>query len=137
VELGGCKFTRLRLNRSSGLSLKKEGYITGAFWLAHYGVKRVALGLYPPRKLYMHEHEFITDPPITQVLICENAVEVVTSGPAGVAILRVPEGIRVGDLLECLRKLEPVRSRSHTHAKYYVRFVWQLQWTDEDEGRRT
>ncbi|KAM0692418.1 hypothetical protein Q7P36_008621 [Cladosporium allicinum] len=120
VESGGCKFTRLKLNRSSGLPLKKEGYITRTFWFAHYGVKRVAF-----------------DPPITQVLICENAVEVVTSGPSGVAILRVPEGIRVGDLLECLRKLEPVRSRSHTHAKYYVRFAWQLQWTDEDEGRLT
>ena len=73
----------------------------------------------------MHEHEFITDPPITQVLICENAVEVVTSGPSGVAILRVPEGIRVGDLLECLRKLEPDLNLTYLHAKYVVRFAWQ------------
>jgi hypothetical protein len=137
VESGGNMYKMLELNRSSaGLALKKEGRMI--FGRRFYAVKQVSLGLCNAKKLYMHEHEFITDPPITQVLICEkpNGCGVVASGFAG-AILRVRGGIRVGDLLECLRKLDPNLTRTKLHAKYYVRFAWQLQWTDEDEGRRT
>lgn len=139
VESGGNIHAELKLNRSSaGLALRK----IPRFISRHHPsvpVKQASLGLYNAKKLYMHENEFITDPPITQVLICENPnrMGVVASGFAGVAILRVRGGIRVGDLLECLKKLDPNLTRTKLHAKYYVRFAWQLQWTDEDEGRRT
>jgi hypothetical protein len=140
VESGGNMYgyyQTLELNRSpAGLVLKKEGRMI--FGRRFDAVKQVSLGLCNAKKLYMHEHEFITDPPITQVLIDEklNRMGVVASGFAG-AVLRVRGGIRVGDLLECLRKLDPNLTRTKLHAKYYVRFAWQLQWTDEDEGRRT
>jgi hypothetical protein len=45
-----------------------------------------------------HEHEFITDPPITQALI--NA----RRGGEENAILRVREGIRIGDLVHYFKK---------------------------------
>jgi hypothetical protein len=138
VESGGNIHAELKLNRSSAGLLKK----VPRFISRHHPsvpAKQADLGLYDAKKLYMHENEFITDPPITQVLIRENPnrMGVVASGFAEVAILRVRGGIRVGDLLECLRKLDPNLTRSKLHAKYYVRFAWQLQWTDEDEGRRT
>lgn len=124
VESGGNYSTVLKLNRSSaGLAIKKKGSIIPRYPFFGSAARQVSLGLYNAKKLYMHEHEFITDPPITQVLICQKT-RVVASGFAG-AILRVRGGIRVGDLLECLRKLEPDLSLTYLHAKYVVRFAWQ------------
>lgn len=113
----------LKLNRPSGLALRKIRAIT---YRDHYGVSGVGLGLYNRKKLLMHKQEFITDPPITQVLICANHTSI-----SGVASLRIRGGIRTRDLLECLEKLNPSLSRTLSHAKYYVRFANQLRSNTE------
>jgi hypothetical protein len=46
-----------------------------------------------------HEHEFITNPPLTQVTMT------VIRRPEEGAILRIPGGIRMGDLVGTARKL--------------------------------
>jgi len=45
-----------------------------------------------------HEHEFITDPPVTQVMV-DRVWE-----PRCQAILRIREGVRIGDLVDCITK---------------------------------
>jgi hypothetical protein len=124
--------SQLKPNHFSGLALKMQWsfiMIPGQSGPGFPCLKEDRLGLYNAKKLYMHQREFITNPPITHVTMCGPGAPV----SAGVASLRVPEGIRVGDLLECLKKLDPFLSRYQLHKKYYVRFAWQLRGTYEDE----
>jgi hypothetical protein len=129
VESGGGEFMGLKHNGSSGLPLKKVHAYN--FHRSDYAAKTVGLGLYNRKKLLMHENEFITYPPITQVLICAKHTGRWYSGirDRGVASLRVRGGIRIRDLLECLEKLDPTLTRTCLHARYYVRFAWQSRGT--------
>jgi hypothetical protein len=131
VESGGREFMRLKHNGSSGLPLKKT-HSYNFRDRSDYAAKQVGLGLYNRKKLLMHENEFMTDPPITQALICAKHTgrKYSWTRDRGVASLRVRGGIRIRDLLECLEKLDPTLTRTRLHAKYYVRFAWQLRRTE-------
>lgn len=71
-----------------------------------YNVRRVSLCLSLSEKFPSLKHEFITHPPITQALICVNEALVGAFGNGQVASLRVRGGIKIGDLLEYLEKLD-------------------------------
>jgi hypothetical protein len=125
------EFMRLKHNGPAGLPLKqiRAYYFRAKNNPNDYAAKEVGLGLYNRKKLLMHEHEFITDPPITQALICEKHTGRKSSwnSDRGVVSLRVRGGIRIRDLLERLEKLDPTLSRTRLHAKYYVPYAWQLR----------
>jgi hypothetical protein len=57
-------------------------------------------------RLVQHQREFIHKPPVTQALMYSDGNEKGQS-----AILRVPGGIRVGDLLEYFNKMDRVAAR--------------------------
>lgn len=63
-----------------------------------------AMSDYPPSataKLAAHAREFVTDPPITQLIVATNSRKGDTA-----AILRVRRGIRIGDLAACCEKMK-------------------------------
>jgi hypothetical protein len=86
----------LKPNRRAGLDNVYLDKIGGYFANSH-GIRQLALHLRYPKELIKHKIEFMTDPPVTQVLICG----------AHFSILRVSGGIRIRDLLECFEKFGP------------------------------
>jgi hypothetical protein len=78
-------------------------------------------------------HEFITDPPLSQLMIHAGASEVEVSVNGQVATLRVREGIRFGDLLEYFGKLDAVASIAHKSASFAVRYYPNTS-DDDSEG---
>ena len=62
------------------------------------------------------EYEFLTDPPVTQARLIDWA------RPWARAILRVPDGIRVRDLMECFRKMCTGDHTSRTQRCAYIVF---------------
>ena len=77
-----------------------------------------------------HEHEFITNPPLTQVTMT------VIRRPEEVAILRVPGGIRMGDLVGTARKLTQ-NDESLKDVDWSVGSAFISSQDDEDGGGRT
>lgn len=83
----------LKPNRRAGLcNLRLHVFGKG---LGSLGIEQLHLVQRHPKKLTKHKNEFMTDLPITQALV--HGALVHGKGPA---ILRVPGGIRIGDLLE-------------------------------------
>jgi len=116
----------LRLNCYSGLArhmLRPNMARTKGFTRTHMpiGPRQVVLRLEDLQTLIMYEHEFMTHPVITQALVCAHSKEFVGLSEESVAVLRVPGGIRLGDLLECFEKF----NLTCDHHVYYVRFAWQ------------
>jgi hypothetical protein len=78
----------LKPNRRAGLcNLRLHVFCKG---LGSLSIEQLHLVQRNPEKLINHKNVFMTDPPITQALVHGK----------GPAILRVPGGIRIGDLLE-------------------------------------
>jgi hypothetical protein len=118
----------LRLNRYSGLTrrmLRPKITRTKGLARAHTPIepRRIVLRLNDLEMLIMHEHEFMTHPAITQALVCAHSKSFVGSRSIEeqVAILRMPGGIRIRDLVECFEKF----GLSRDYHGYYVRFAWQ------------
>ena len=107
----------LKPNRRAGLDNVYMDRI-GEYFANSHGIRQLAIHLLLPKKLIKHINEFMTDPPVTQVLICG----------AHFSILRVSGGIRIGDLLECFEKFGP-----SCFLENYLEFGWRTDWFD-DEG---
>jgi hypothetical protein len=76
----------LKPNRRAGLcNLRLRRFASTPY--SFNSIQQLYLEQRHRKKLIKHKNEFMTDPPITQALV-------------GLAILRVPGGIRIGDLLE-------------------------------------
>jgi hypothetical protein len=84
-------------------------------------------------ELTERRHEFITDPPLSQLMIHAGASELKVIVHGQVATLRVREGIRFGDLLEYFGKLDAVASIAHKSASFAVRYYHNTS-DDGSEG---
>jgi hypothetical protein len=118
----------LRLNRYSGLTrriLRPKMTRTKGLARTHtpIGPRQIDLRLDDLEMLIVHEHEFMTHPAITQALVCAHSKSFVGSRSIEeqIAVLRVPGGIRIRDLVECFEKF----GLSRDYHAYYARFAWQ------------
>lgn len=77
------------------------------------------------------KHEFITDPPLSQLIIVSGRFE---GGGTQVAVLRERGGIRIGDLLEYFGRLNDVAA-TYKSASFAVHYCLnENDWeTDEDD----
>ena len=94
--------------------------------LHHNG--QVVLRLRDLKMLICNQHEFVTHPPVTQVVVCVDRKGSAGIGDERVASLRMARGIRIVDLLECFEKF----NSSLSHHECYVRFAWRRP--DDDES---
>jgi hypothetical protein len=75
------------------------------------------------------DYEFLTDLPTTHAQLC-------CFGPSGVvtAILRVREGIKIRDLLECFGRMSPWGQEYRQEAMQLVAVA--VRWEENDESNR-
>jgi hypothetical protein len=118
----------LRLNRYSGLTrrmLRPKMTRTKGLARTHtpIGPRQIVLRLDDLEMLIIHEHEFMTHPAVTQALVCAHSKSFVGSRSIEeqLAVLRVPGGIRIRDLVECFEK----SGLSRDYHANYVQFAWQ------------